>query len=175
MGALLGFLLLHAAIVTPIWRIDAILRGVVLAPLMGALLAVLYERLIDRGEARFTHPLGGMLLGALSGLTLAPFAIVGWMRSRGAPDPFWILILGLLVTSLYHVTQAVQDHGGRWRRLEPFAALLLANAFPCYFLTFIADFHEEAPDPFPFTFAVATLYVASGAALTLARRRRSQG
>lgn len=170
--ALPCFLLLHAAIVTPIWtRVDAILRGLVLAPLTGALLGVAFDRLLARAEPRFLHDLGGMLLGALAGLTLAPFALVGWMRARGAPDAFWILILGLLVTSFYHVTQAVQENGGRWRRLELPAALVLANAFPAYFLTFIGDFHEEMPEPFAFTAAVATLYVAGGAALTLVRRR----
>lgn len=165
LGALLAFFLLHALIVTPIWtRLDAIARGLVLAPAAGALLALAHHRLRAR-EPRFAHPLGGMLLGALAGTMLLPFAIAGWMRARGAPDPFWILILGLLVASLYHVTQAAQQGEGRARRWALFGALLVANAYPAYFLTFIGDFHDEAPDPFPFTLAVAGIYLAAGALL----------
>ena len=171
LGAVPLFFLLHAAIVVPIWaRWDAWARAVVLAPAAGALLSVVLDRLARRAEPRFTHDLGGILLGALAGLALAPFAIVGWMRARGAPDPLWALLLGLLVASFYHVTQAAQASEGRRRRLELPAALLLANAFPAYFLTFIADFHEGTPEPFAFTSAVAALYVASGAALTLVHR-----
>lgn len=184
-GAIVGaigaiaFFLLHAAIVEPIWR--AAWRAP-LALLDGAILGVAYARLRAREPTTFGHPLGGMLLGALTGLSLAPFAIAGWMRARGAPDPFWILILALLVISFYHVTQAVQHHKGElagWRalrerlpRLELPVAILLANALPFWFLTFIADFHDETPDPLPFASAVAVLYVGCGAMLTgLARRR----
>jgi len=165
LAGLLAFFVLHALIVTPIWtRLDAWARGLVLAPAAGALLGVALVRLRPR-EPRFAQPLGGMLLGALAGLALAPFAIAGWMRSRGAPDPFWLLILGLLVASLYHVTQAAQQGAGRARRQELFGTMLLANAYPAYFLTFIGDFHDEAPNPFPFTLAVASIYIAAGALL----------
>lgn len=179
LGALIGlagavaFFVLHALIIEPIWR--AAWRAP-LALANGALLGILYARLRAREPASFAHPLGGMLLGALAGLALAPFAIVGWMRARGAPDPFWILILALLSTSVYHVTQAVQSYDvetkgwrarvERLRRAELPAALLVVNALPAYFLTFLSDFHEETPDPIPFTMALATIYVGCGALLT---------
>lgn len=188
-GALVGalgavaFFVLHALVIEPIWR--AAPRAL-LALANGALLGIVYHRLRAREEA-FAHPLGGMLLGALAGLSLAPFAIVGWMRARGAPDPFWLLILTLLLLSFYHATQAVQAErsaeqaarGWRawraWRErarwLELPAALLVANALPAWFLTFLSDFHEETPEPFTFTAALAVVYLAAGAVLTgLAQR-----
>lgn len=178
LGAIVGaigavaFFVLHAIVIEPIWR--AAPRGL-LALANGALLGVVYDRLRAREEA-FRHPLGGMLLGALAGLALAPFAVAGWMRTRGAPDGFWLLILALLVAALWHATQAVQSYAGpmrRARRAELFASLLVVNALPAYFLTFIADFHEETPEPMPFTLAVATIYVACGALLTMLMRRAS--
>ena len=186
MGAIVGaigaiaFFVLHALIIEPIW--DAVWRAP-LALANGALLGILYARLRVREPVYFGHPLGGMLLGALAGLALAPFAIVGWMRARGAPDPFWILILVLLSISVYHVTQAVQSYDvetkgwrarfDRLRRAELPAALLVANALPAYFLTFLADFHEETPDPIPFTMALATIYIGCGALMTALFRRRA--
>lgn len=186
LGAIVGlagavaFFVLHALIIEPIW--SAAWRAP-LALANGALVGILYARLRAREPEYFAHPLGGMLLGALAGLALAPFAIVGWMRARGAPDPFWLLILTLLSISVYHVTQAVQSYAGQmtgWRgrvdrlkRAELPAALLVINALPAYFLVFLSDFHEETPDPIPFTMALATIYVACGALLTGLFQRRA--
>lgn len=158
----LAFLGAHALVVEPIW--GAWWRALPYGAYAGALLALAHHRL--QREALFASPLGGMIVGGLAGIALAPFAIVGWMRARAAPDPFWILILALLVTSVYHLVQAVQEEPGRLRRLELFVLTLAANALPMWFLVFSADFHDEVPDPYPIALALGTLYVAAGAVLT---------
>lgn len=168
-GALSGiaFLLLHAAIVEPIWRAAPL--ALAWGGFAGALASLLFARL--QREELFAHPLGGLLLGGFAAVALAPFAVVGWMRSRDAPDPFALLILALLVTGVYHLTQAAQQQPGRWRRWELFGGLLLLNALPAGLASFIGSFHEEPPDVLPITGAIACVYVAAGAALTLARRK----
>lgn len=175
-GALIGlagaasFFALHAAIVEPIWRPDALLRGALHGPAAGAVAGLLYERL--QREARFAHPLGGMLLGALAALLLVPFAIVGWMRAHGAPEPFWIIILALLLMSCYHALQAAQDQPGRIRRLELMAGLLALNSLPAWALLYAGDFHDTPIDPIPIVLAVLAIHLAAGAGLTLIRRNR---
>ena len=167
-GALLGlaalplFLAAHAWLVVPIWhRVDALARGLVLAPAAGALLAVCYHRL--RGEPAFGGPRGGALLGLFAAAALLPFAFGGMARTAGLA--WWPALVGALVLALFGATWLAQRRRRGLARGELFAAVLLANAFPAFFLTFIADFHDETPAPFPFTAAVMALYVAAGAVL----------
>lgn len=179
-GALVGlagsaaFFALHAVIVEPLWgRPDALARGALLGPAAGALLGLVFARVRAR-EPRFANPLAGVILGALMAAALVPFAIAGWLRARGAPDPFWIAMLALLLVSIHQLVHAAHANGTRTQRLELLGAILLANAFPAFFLTFIADFHEETPDPRAMTFAVCVIYIGAGALLeALHRRRRS--
>lgn len=162
------FLLLHHLIVQPVW--GAAPRALAWGALSGALAALAYRRTRAREDA-FAHPLGALLLAAFAALALVPFAIAGWMRSRGAPDPFALLILGLLVTSFYHATQAAQKAASRWRRAELPVALALANALPAYVLWFAGDIHEDPPDYVTITMALAAVWLASGAALALVEKR----
>lgn len=52
---------------------------------------------------------------------------------------------------------------------------LAANALPTYFLVFVADFHDEVPDPYPIALGLLTLYVAAGAVLTALVRKAERG
>lgn len=165
-AAALAFLLLHAFIVQPIW--SAWPRALAWGAFAGALAALLFARL--QREPLFAHPLGGMLLGAFAALALAPFALVGWMRARDAPDPFALLILVLLLAAVHHLAQAAQRGAGRLRRLELFGGLLLLNALPAGIAFFAGSFHDEPPDFVPITLAIAAIHLASGAALTLVHR-----
>lgn len=160
-GAALAFLAAHHLLVEPIWR--ATPGALAWGAFAGALAALLRARMLR--EPAFRHRAGGLLLGALAALSLAPFAIVGWMRSRAAPDPFALLILGLLVASFYHVTQSVQREAtGGWRRAELFVGLLAANALPALVLYVAGDIHDEPPAFAPITLALAAIWLASGAA-----------
>lgn len=169
--AALVFLAVHAALIEPIWR--ATPRALAWGAASGAGFGAVLERLAMR-EPRFRAWHGGLLLGALAALALVPFGIAGWMRERAAPDPFWMLILGLLLVSLYHASLAVQAEAHRWRRLELPAALLLANALPAWLLTFIGDFHDETPDPVPIGAAIALIYAAAGIALGWLREKEDR-
>lgn len=150
LGMLL-FMAVHAVIIQPIW-LRGLVPGAAIAFYGGAIAGVLHARVVRNGWK----------LGALAAITPLPFLFAGMMCTAGHAPRAWVTALAFLLAALVIAIGLVAG-----LRALPWVVpgLLVINAMPAIFLTFITEFHDLPVQPVPMTLALAGIYVACGGVL----------